>query len=110
MPTIEKQRIHLLLIANLAQPLLLIRHLKAHHPLPMALPLLKPPCIHIPGLGVYHLALAVGLVGGPGAGVGVAVGVAHGAVAVLEAGAEGAGVGVAGEGDGGAGPVGAAVG
>ena len=85
MPTIEKQRVHLLLIADLTQPHLLIRDFKPHHPLPVSLPFLEPARIHVPRLGIHHLALAFGFIVRPGADVGVSVGVAHRAVAMFEA-------------------------
>ena len=109
MPTIIKQRIHLNLITNPTQLLLLISNLKRHRPLPVPFSLLESPRVHVPCLGVHYLPLAVGLVGLPFARVGVAVCVGHGAVAGFGAGGEVAGVGVAGEGDEGAGAVGDAV-
>lgn len=109
MPTVIKQRIHLALIADLTKLHLFIRNLKHHRALAMPFPFLKAPGVYVTGFAVGHLALAVGFVGGPGAGVGVAVGVAHCAVAGFLAGCKGAVVVVPGKSDEGAEAVGEAV-
>ena len=100
MATVIEQRIHLLLVANLAQPLFFIRDLESHHAFAVAFPFLEAAGVDIPRLGIGHFALAFGLVIRPVAGVGIAVRVAHGPVAGFEAGGEVARVAVAGEGDG----------
>jgi len=110
MPAAIEQRIHLVLVADPTQHHLLVRLLKHHRPLAVALPFLEAPRVYVPVCGVHHPPLPVGLVVGPFPCVGVAVGVVHCALTGFFARGEVAGVGVAGEGDEDAGAVEAAVG
>ena len=111
MPAEAEHRIHILLVADPAQHLLLVRDVVPHDALAVAEALLPPAREDVACFGVGHGAVAVGLVEGPVARVGVAVGVVHRAVgAGLAAAAIGARVGGAGEGDVGSLAVGAAVG